>query len=162
MDVRTMVARSRIRSRTPRLLFPGVVLALCLGLLAETHLATASERDTRDILPAFNTLCDRLTQGRGALQSGRLSEDAFVDLVLDLFTQADSLSQLLSDRMLATRGYTPASALARGLRYLKASLRGNYEGIAGGNGYSFVKADLDFKAALAWRNDATGVALVTP
>jgi hypothetical protein len=143
-------------------LFPGVVLALCLGIAAETHLAAASESGAQEILPRFNALCDQLAEGRGALQGGRISEDAFVDLVLDLFTQADSLSQLLSARMPATRGYSPASALARGLRYFKSSLRGNYEGIAGGNGYSFVKADLDFKAALAWRNDATGVALVTP
>ena len=64
--------------------------------------------------------------------------------------------------MPASHGYTPAAALARGLRYLKASLRANYEGIAGGNGYSFVTADLDFKAALAWRGDAGGVAMVTP
>jgi hypothetical protein len=143
-------------------LFPGVILALCLGIAAETHSATASENGAREILPHFNSLCEQLAEGRGALQSGRLSEAAFVDLVLDLFTQADSLSQLLSAQMPATRGYSPASALARGLNYLKASLRGNYEGIAGGNGYSFVKADLEFKAALAWRSDATGVALVTP
>ena len=120
MDVGTMVAHSRLRTLAPRLLFPGIALALCLGLAAETRPAAASGGGAPEILPAFNSLCERLADGRRDLQGGRLAEDAFVDLVLELFTQADSLSRLLSARMSTTHGYTSVSALARGLRYLKA------------------------------------------
>ncbi len=162
MDVNVVHSRYRNGTRACWRLFPGFVLAALLGLAAETSPAGASEGAVHDILPAFNTLCEQLADGRHALQSGHLAEDAFVDLVLDLFGRADSLSQLVSARMPATRGYTMTSALARGLRYLKASLRGNYEGISGKNGYSFVAADLDFQAALAWRNGLTGVAMNTP
>ncbi len=162
MDVGAVLPHCRRGSWAFRATCPGLILAGLLSLAAGSGPARAAEGAVADVLPAFNTLCDQLVDGRRALQSGRLAEDAFVDLVLDLFTRADSLSQMLAARVPATRGYTTATALARGLRYLKASLRGNYEGIAAGNGYSFVAADLDFQAALAWRNGIAGVALNAP
>ena len=164
MDIWTVVARARHRHGTWTCFgkLPGVILAAFLGVVVEAGPAFASEGAVPEILPTFNALCDQLSDGRHALQTGRLAEDAFVDLVLDLFTRADSLSQLLAVKMPSARGYTTASALARGLRYLKASLRSNYEGIARKDGYTFVVADLDFQAALAWRSSITGVAMSTP
>ena len=159
MDVEAVLTQSRRGSRAFRATCPGLILAGLLSLAAWSGPARAADSAVADVLPAFNALCDQLVDGRRALQTGRLAEDGFVDLVLDLFTRADSLSQLLAARVPATRGYSTATALARGLRYLKASLRSNYEGIADGDGYNFVAADLDFQAALAWRNGIAGVAL---
>lgn len=162
MDVGAVLTHSRRASRAFRAACPGLILAGFLSIAAGSGPARAADGAVAGVLPAFNTLCDQLLDGRRALQSGRLDEDGFVDLVLDLFTRADSLSQLLAEHMPATRGYSTATALSRGLRYLKESLRSNYEGIAAKDGYSFVAADLNFQAALAWRSGLGGVALNAP
>jgi hypothetical protein len=137
------------------------LLVLCLGLAAEPRPAAAGA-GVGGILPAFNQICSELQAGREALRGGGLTDEAFGDLLLDLFVRADSLSALMGQRLVPSRAYTPAAALSRALRCLKVSLRENYEGLIGRDGYRFVKADLELKAALAWRSGVTGAETGTP
>lgn len=148
----TAMHRTWVRPRRSLLAIPGLALAVLLGAAVEVRPAPAAEGGPPDIVPAFNLICQELRDGREALQKGRLSEDAFVDLILDLFTRTDSLSTLLSGRAPRVRAYTSLMSLARGFRYLKESLRANYEGVVGRNGYRFVEADRSLEAALAWRS----------
>jgi len=155
--------RSWVRSRRGLALLPGLALAALLGASVEARPAPAAGSGVvPEILPAFNFICQELRDGRNALRSGSLSEESFVDLVLDLFVRADSLSELLASKAPPARAYSPSSALARGFRYLKESLRANYEGIVGRNGCQFVAADLSLEAALAWRSGITGAELARP
>ena len=154
--------RSTLRFRSGLRALPALALAALLGLAVESKPASAMEGTVSDLLPAFNQLCQELLDGRSGLQAGRLTQEEFVDLVLDLFTRADSLTTLLARRVPPTRAYTPATALSRGFRYLKDALRENYEGIVRQDGYRFVAADLNFDAALAWRSGVTTAELARP
>lgn len=165
MDVAAVRTQGGTGFRAARSALAGFLLAALLGSLAGVRPARADEAGAATaagVLPAFNGICAELTAGRAGLRSGRLSDESFVDLVLDLFVRADSLSRLLEPTLPATHAYTPAASLARGLRCLKNSLRENYEGIVRRDGYRFVTADLDFKAAVAWRSGATEVASRAP
>jgi hypothetical protein len=162
MDVTATCTHCRIGTRRGFRALAGLTLAALLGLAAEVRPAAAADAVVGNILPAFNQICSELQTGRQALQRGRLRDEAFVDLVLDLFVRADSLSVLLKERSPATHGYTPATALARGLRCLKDSLRENYEGMVARDGGRFVTADLELTAAIAWRSGITNVASAAP
>jgi hypothetical protein len=159
MNVAAACKPTWVRHRRSLAAIPGLALAVLLSVAVEVRPSLAVETDLPRILPAFNHICQELLDGRDALQRGRLSEERFVDLVLDLFMRADSLSDLLAQRAPQSKALTPAFSLARGLRYLKDALRANYEGIVGRNGYQFVEADLSFEAALAWRSGITGADL---
>jgi hypothetical protein len=162
MNVAAVRTQGRIGFRAARSALAGLLLAALLGSVAGVRPARADEATAAGVLPAFNRICVELTAGREGLRSGHLSDESFVDLVLDLFVRADSLSNLLEATLPGTHAYTPAASLARGLRCLKNSLRENYEGVVGRDGYRFVTADLDFKAAVAWRSGATEVASRAP
>jgi hypothetical protein len=154
--------RTWVRPRRSLVALPGLALAVLLGAAVEVRPAPAAESALSDIIPAFNLICQELRDGRAALQKGRLSETAFVDLVLDLFVRTDSLSTLFSASAPRARALTPLTSLARGFRYLKESLRANYEGIAARNGLRFVEADRSLEAALAWRSGLTVADLGKP
>jgi hypothetical protein len=162
MDVTASCTHCRIGSRTGLRAFSGLLLAALLGLALEVRPSEAAKADSGTILPAFNRICEELQAGRQALQRGTLADEAFVDLVLDLFVRADSLSALISERAPVTRAYTSAAALARGLRCLKISLRENYEGMIARDGYRFVTADLELTAAIAWRSGVNVADVATP
>lgn len=146
----------RIGSRAGARVLSNLVLAALLGLGLEVRPSAAADAEIGKILPAFNQICAELQLGRDALQRGSLGDEAFMDLVLDLFARADSLSALLKDRIPANGAYTPTAALARGLRCLKGSLRENYFGMVARDGYRFVTADLELTAAIAWRSGVSG------
>jgi len=154
--------RTWVRPRRSLLALPGLALAVLLGVAVEVRPAPAAESGPPEIVPAFNLICQELRAGREALQKGSLTEGAFVDLILDLFVRADSLSALLTERSPRTKAFTPMMSLARGFRYLKDALRANYEGIVGRNGYQFIQADLNLEAALAWRSGITVADLGSP
>lgn len=147
----------RIRSRPGLRTLSGLALAAILSVVVDAQPAAGADSEVASILPSFNRICSELQSGREALGRGSLSEEEFVDLVLDLFVRADSLSQRLAPYVPAGHAYTPVTALARGLSYLKTSLRENYEGTVARDGYRFVTADLDLTAALAWRSGVTDV-----
>lgn len=162
MDATASCRHCRLGSRTGLRALTGLWLAALLALAVEARPSVAADSEIGKMLPAFNRICEELQSGRQALQRGHLADQAFVDLVLDLFTRADSLSALLAGVVPVTRAYTPGAALARGLRCLKDSLRENYVGIVGGDGNRFVAADLDLTAALAWRSGIAGAEVATP
>ena len=162
MDVTASCRHCRIGSRTGLRALSRLLLAALLALAVEVRPSAAADADIGRILPSFNRICEELQSGRQALQRGHLADQAFVDLVLDLFARADSLSGLLSERVPVTRAYTSAAALARGLRCLKDSLRENYEGMIARDGYRFVRADLELTAAIAWRSGVAGAEVAAP
>jgi hypothetical protein len=160
MDVTATRTPCRNRARAGPGALAGLALAAVLGLAADACPSAAAEASSEvaRILPAFNRICSELQTGREALGRGSLTEEAFVDLILDLFVRADSLSLRLTPYVPATHAYTPVTALARGLTCLKGSLRENYEGMVARDGARFVTADLELTAALAWRSGVTDVA----
>jgi len=107
----------------------------------------------RGLVHEFNSICADLQTARCDLQMGTVDLDAFGDRILDLFVRADSITTLLDHLAPAPRPIGPAFALEWALRYLRESLRENYEGIVERNGYRFVTADLALKAAEAWRGN---------
>ncbi|HEY3155884.1 MAG TPA: hypothetical protein VGK76_04530 [Candidatus Eisenbacteria bacterium] len=108
----------------------------------------------RGLVHEFNSICADLQTARCDLQMGTVDQSAFGDWILDLFVRADSITTLLDRFAPAPRPIIgPAFALEWALRYLRESLRENYEGIVEGNGYRFVTADLALKAAEAWRGN---------
>jgi len=107
----------------------------------------------RGLVREFNSICADLQTARCELQTGSLDQSAFGDRILEIFVRADSITTLLDHWLPAPRPVGPAFALEWALKYLRESLRENYEGIVEGNGYRFVTADLAFKAAEAWRGN---------
>jgi hypothetical protein len=160
MDLTALRTPWRYRVRVGSRALSGLALAAILGLSVGLRPVAAAESNTEvaGILPAFNRICSELQTGREALGRGNLTEEAFVDLVLDLFVRADSLSLRLQPYVPAGHAYTPVMALARGLTCLKDSLRENYEGLVARDGARFITADLELTAALAWRSGVTDVA----
>src|SRR5690349_15916960 len=112
-----------------------LALAATLGLLiALPRAVPAAPSDGREIpkvaLEDFRGLCADLAAARERLAAGRLDESAFADTLLSLFAQADSLAQWISVRAHGNPNWIP---LQQGTRYLIASLRDNWVGIAARN-----------------------------
>lgn len=117
--------------------------------------AFGENHEPASFVPEFNRICSELTRTRAALVSGVLRDEDFAEKILALFVDADSLQLAVRAAWPgASRAGTPAFALERGLRYLIASLRENYVGIASRDGFSFVEADRALQAAVAWRSGA--------
>jgi len=129
-----------------------IVLGLALSLCAAwPKSATAAPQDLpKTVLEEFRGLCVELAEARERLSAGRMDESAFADTLLSIFIRADNMAQILA----SWSGGTPSRiALQRGTAYLIESLRENWIGLAARNGTSFVQADLDLKAAVAWRSN---------
>jgi hypothetical protein len=151
-------SRRRIALRTcgRDLVLRGLVVALLIAAASPRRAQSASERSgILDLVPEFNAVCAELDQSRRALAAGALDDDGFIDRILDLYVRADSLGVLLAARTASSRLDLGTFALDRSIKFLKSSLRENYEGIVGRNGYSFVSADVAFRAAQAWRDAIT-------
>ena len=136
----------------------GLLIALPRAVPAATP-GNAPQDLPKVALQEFRGLCSDLATARERLAAGRLDESAFADTLLSLFAQADSLAQWLSMRAHGNPNWIP---LQQGTRYLIASLRDNWVGIAAKNGMSFAEADTALKAALAWRSDVVAAEAVSP
>jgi len=142
---------STAKGRKGTAVLPAFALTL---LLTATTPGLGSGEDgagLRGLVREFNSICADLQTARCDLKMGILGESSFGDRILELFVRADSITTLLDGRSPAPRQIGPAFALEWGLKYLRESLRENYEGIVEGNGYRFVTADLALKAAEAWQ-----------
>lgn len=141
-----------------------LALAATLGLLIALPRAVPAATPPQGGIPKvaledFRGLCADLAAAREQLAAGRLDESAFADTLLSLFARADSLAQWLGARAHGNPNWIP---LQQGTRYLIASLRENWVGIAAKNGMSFAEADTALKAALAWRSDVVSAEAVSP
>jgi len=152
-----------IRTRGQSFVLRALVFALLVGTASPRRVDASHDRaGIRDLIPEFNAICTQLDQSRRALATGALNEEEFVDRILDLFVRTDSLGSILSERCPAPFRDLGTFALDRSIRFLKSSLRENYEGIVGRNGYRFVSADVALRAAEAWRNAITFPEAVSP
>lgn len=141
------------RAQRALLLAAAAAAGLALFMPGAAHGAV----DPTAQVPEFNRICSDLAHAREELRTGMLEEPAFGNRILDLFVQADSLrTALLATAPGLRRPGTPAFAMERGLRYLIESLRWNYVGMDGANGFNFVDADRALQAAVAWRSGAMG------
>jgi len=121
--------------------------------LAPCGAAAPDEDDRTALVAEFNQICSELTEARARLGSGAMQDDAFADVVLDLFVRADSLAhQLPPGGWIQGSRSSQAFGLSRALRYLVEALRENYVGIAARDGVHFVEADRSYQAAVAWRS----------
>jgi hypothetical protein len=151
------------RTRGQNLLLRGLVLALLIASASPRRTNAAGERvGILDLVPEFNAICVELEQSRRALATGALDDEEFIDQILDLYVRVDSLGALLAERSPSPRADIATFALDRSIRFLKNSLRENYEGIVGRNGNRFVSADVAQRAAEAWRNAITLPEAVAP
>jgi hypothetical protein len=141
--------RARRLRRSARIALVGSLLAVELSLAIPTDAAGAEAPQWGAVVADFNRICSELDRARGRLSTGAMTDEEFADRILDLFVQADSLSQLVPRggwiQGSSNRGGT--FALSRALRYLIESLRENYVGIAARN-----EADRAYQAAVAWRS----------
>ena len=146
-------ARPRRLRRDATILVVTGLLAFDLAMAPPTDAAAPGEEDRSAIVAEFNQICSELIEARSRLGSGAMSDEAFGDLVLDLFVRADSLAhQLPAGGWIQGSRSSQTFGLSRALRYLVGALRENYVGIAARDGVHFIAADRAYQAAVAWRS----------